>query len=536
MQSRFFPSQATAFVRRHRHRARDAALVAIALAFAGLYAFEVDLFEGGAPLSEAQKRVEVDELLALTALTMVGVLFYSWRRAAEYKREVASRVAAEKEALTLAFRDPLTGLWNRRRFDDALRSALRVVPAAPEAHAVFMLDLNGFKKINDLHGHPVGDEVLIHVGSRLLRAVRDGDLVARLGGDEFAILARNVSGAEGAAYIGQRIVDSFAEPVTAGGAAHPVGAAVGVALSPQDGQEREDLLRKADVALYRAKAERKATMRFFEREMDARLRERDALERALRTAVERDAFVLRFQPAGFVGQDRIASFEASPRWPHPAFGELEADRFAPIAEEAGLLAELTAQLLRKACRAASTWPAPVRLAFNLPGGLLADTSFAARILAILAETPFPANRFDLEIDEGALIRDTEAAEALMTPLRSAGVSIVADHFGTGYSDLKNLNRLKLDRVKIDPGFIAAMTHDRQAAVMVRALIGVGQGLDLDVIADGVTTEDQMAALAGEGCGQAQGAFYGGAVTAEEALALVRSAAPDAPPPGLANRI
>ncbi|GLK66537.1 putative bifunctional diguanylate cyclase/phosphodiesterase [Hansschlegelia plantiphila] len=511
-------------VLRNRVKIFDAGLVLIFLGVAALFAFEVDVFENEAGLPPRQQTIELDELLVLTTLTMCCVLFYTWRRARDHKRENAQRLAAEQEVLTLALQDPLTGLPNRRQFDEALTAALKVVPSAPEAHAIFMVDLNGFKKINDVHGHPVGDEVLIHVGARLLRAVRENDLVARLGGDEFAVIARNVVGAEGASTIARRIVENLGPPVAINGVGHPVGAGVGIALSPHDGLTAIELLRKADVALYRAKAERSTGIRFFEPEMDARLHERDALERALRDAVESDSFVIRFQPTSLIGGDGIAGFEASPRLTHPVLGEIEPERFLPIAEETGLLGALTEQSLRKACAAAASWPPTVRLSFNLPGPLLLDAGFGPRILAVAAETGLAPARLDVEIDEGALMREAEAASKLLTPLRSAGVSIVADHFGTGYSDLKNLHRLKLDRVKIDGSFISAMGHDRQAAVMVRALIGIGQGLDLEVIADGVVTEEQRTTLSLQGCGQGQGALYGGQVSAEEAAALVR---PDA---------
>lgn len=513
-----------AWVMRNRVKIFDTGFILIALAVAALFAFEVDIFNHEAGATQHQQTVELNELLALTTLVMAGVLIYTWRRAVEHKRENERRLAAEREVLSLALQDPLTGLPNRRQFDAAMKSAMTTVPASPEAHAVILLDLNGFKKINDVHGHPVGDQVLIHVGARLLRAVREGDLVARLGGDEFAILARNVAGAEGAASLSLRIIEGLTPPVAVAGVRHAVGAAIGVALSPHDGQDAGELLRKADVALYRAKAERKSGVRFFEPQMDARLQERDALERALLAGVQQDEFIIRFQPSRAAG-GRIVGFEALPRWLHPTMGELEPERFLPVAEEAGALAALTDLLLRKTCMVAAAWPQDVRISFNLPSGLLADPAFGLRILLALGQTGLAPNRLDLEIDEGALIRDAEAAQALLTPLRGAGVSVIADHFGTGYSDLQNLHRLKLDGIKIDRSFIGAMLHDRQAAVMVKALIGVARGLDLAVVADGVSTEQQQAALAFQGCDQGQGSLHGDALSADETLALMAAPAP-----------
>jgi diguanylate cyclase (GGDEF)-like protein len=511
---------------RNRVKIFDLGFIVMLLTAATFVAFEVDIFENAPGVSRKQETIELDELMLLSTIAVSGVLFYTWRRAREHKRENQLRVAAEREVMNLALHDPLTGLPNRRQFDDQLKAALAALPTAPEAHAVLLLDLNGFKKINDIHGHPVGDEVLIHVGARLLRAVREGDLVARLGGDEFAVLARNVAGAEGATSVALRIIESLSSSVSAGGVQHAVGTAIGVALSPQDGETTGELLRKADIALYRAKADRRSSVRFFEPEMDARLQERDDLERALSKAVADDGFILRFQPTRVSG-GQVTAFEALPFWRHPSKGDLGPDRFLPIAEEAGLLAQLTEQLLRKACAAAVSWPGKVRLSFNLPGRLLHDPAFGLRVLMALGDSKLAPNRLELEIDEGALIRDTEAAQALLSPLRAAGVLVVADNFGTGYSDLQNLHRLQLDGIKIDRTFVGAMLHDRQAAVMVKALIGIGQGLDLAVSADGVVNTDQQAALMAHGCQLAQGDLYGGPLSAEAAQALV------APPPARA---
>lgn len=505
---------------RNRTKIFDLGFIFVLIAAACVVVFEIDIFGGELRISRAKLDLELNELMGLVAVVTACSLFYTWRRAREHVRENRRRLEAEREVMNLALQDSLTGLPNRRQFDEAFRRALATVPTAPEAHAVLMLDLNGFKKVNDVHGHPVGDQVLIHVGARLLRAVRDGDLVARLGGDEFVILARNVAGAEGAASIALRVIECLAEPVQTGGLRHAIGTAIGIALSPQDGETAEDLLRKADVALYRAKAERRSALRFFEAEMDARLKERADLERALRQDWSGPSFVLKYQPVVGIQGAQVGGFEAVPLWRHAELGQIGSDRFTPVAEEAGLLTDLTDRLFREACLSAAAWPADVRLSFSLPGALLSDPTFGLRLLASLAATGLSPTRLDLEVDEGALIRDLDAAEALLGPLRQAGVAIVAAHFGTGYSDLRNLQKLKLDRIKIDRSFIAAMTRDRKAAVMVKALIGIGQGLDLAVTAEGVSTSEQRAALAAQGCGQAQGTVFGQALDAADALALV----------------
>jgi len=506
-----------ALIRRRASSLRDIGALGATVVAAALIAFEIDVFETEGQVSRAVETLELDEVLVLTSLIVLGLLVFVWRRGVEHRRELERRRAAEAEVMSLALQDPLTGLPNRRQFDEALKAALRQPPTAPEAHALFMLDLNGFKKINDLHGHPVGDQALIHVSARLLRAVREGDLVARLGGDEFAIIARNVAGADGAAAIGRRIIDSLEPPVVIEGTRHAVGSATGVALAPQDGLDGEGLVRKADVALYRAKAERRSALRFFEPAMDARLTLRDELERALAEAVRQDDLALAFRPR-VSAQGQVVAFETVAEW-RRGDETLTAERFLPIAEEADLLGPLTRKLLERACKAARTWPERVRLAFELPGALLPQTSFGLTLLSVLSETGLSPARLDLEIDEGALIRDADAAMALIAPLRQAGVAVIASRFGTGYSNLQNFRRLALDGVKIDRSFVAAMGDDHGAAVMVRALIGVGQGLDLAVIADGVSSAEQRTLLEAQGCGQLQGGLYGEAVSVEEALAL-----------------
>lgn len=511
---------AQAFLMRNRVRIFDLGFVLALIGVATLFTFEADIFVNEARDSVEKLKFELNELLVLATLVMAGVLYYVWRRAVEHKRENVRRLQAEQEVLKLALHDPLTSLPNRRHFDESLKAALKTVPTAPEAHAIFFFDLNGFKKVNDIHGHPVGDQLLIHVSARLLRAKREGDLVARLGGDEFAVIARNIAGSEGAASLARRMTECFDSPFILDGVRHQIGTAIGIALTPHDGVEGAELLRKADVALYRAKVEKKTAVRFFEAGMDAHLHERDELERALQDSVNDDALFLRFKPSVNASDGAITGFEVLPRWRHPTLGDLGSDRLLPIAEDAGLLASVTQILFRQACRAASTWPPKVRLAYNFPGALLSDTTIGLRILAALSEAGLSPTRLDLEVDEGALVREAESGQALISLLRKAGISIVADHFGTGYANLQNLQQLQIDRIKIDPSFVSAMLDDRRAAVMVRALISIGQGLDVGVAADGVMTLDQQAALAAQGCEVSQGDLVGGPVDEAEAEALV----------------
>jgi diguanylate cyclase (GGDEF)-like protein len=279
-------------IRRYRATARDGAFLLTMMALATLVAFEYDILSSPRGMPAREKVIELDEALALATLLCVGLLILSWRFLFSQRRELARRMQAEHRARELAFQDTLTGLPNRRRFDQELTAALAAPPRSDGTHAMFLLDLNDFKRINEVYGHGAGDEVLVNVALSLQRAVREGDLVARFGGDEFAVLARHLVGSEEATNIALRIITELGEPVTSGSMRHHIGVSIGIALVPRDGQDNTEILRKADIALYRAKNEPGGAFRFFELEMDAQVRERDLIERQLRSAIWSDRTLL----------------------------------------------------------------------------------------------------------------------------------------------------------------------------------------------------------------------------------------------------
>ena len=450
---------------------------------------------------------------------------FAWTRLAAQKRETGRRIVAEREARSLALEDPLTGLPNRRQFDDALKSALAAPPRAGGAHAVLMIDLNGFKRINDVYGHSAGDEALIQVAIRLRQAVRGDDLVARLGGDEFAVLSRHLTGPEAATGLALRIIKQMEAPIAAGGVEHQMMGGIGLALSPQDGDDTAALLRKADVALYRAKTETQSAMCFFEPQMDESLRERDQLERDLRAAIGTPRLRPFYQPLVDLKSGQIIGFEALARWNHPDHGEIEPARFIPIADDTGLISKLTDSLLREACRDAAAWSEPLPMSFNISPVQLKDRTLAPRLLQILRDTGLAVSRLEVEITESALVRDLEAAQEILGEMRAAGVRIALDDFGTGYSSLYHLRNFKLDKIKIDRSFVDSMGSDPNAAAIVRALIGLGSGLSLAVTAEGVEDTDQRSTLIDAGCVQAQGFLFGHAMPADEIQALLRRTQP-----------
>jgi diguanylate cyclase (GGDEF)-like protein len=516
---------------RHRLTLRDVFLLLACMATAALLAIEIDLFTNGDQMSARQREIELDEALALGALLSVGLLLMSWRLLRSQRRETQRRIEAERRARELALQDALTGLPNRRRFDQEIKAAVSAPPRANGAHAVLLLDLNGFKRVNDVYGHGTGDEVLIEVAARLQQAVREGDLAVRLGGDEFAILARQLVGAEDATSIALRVTKAFEQPVTIGSTRHDIGVGIGIALFPQDGADSAEILRKADIALYRAKSEPGSASRFFEAEMDAHMRERDLIERELRAAIAEGTVVSHFQPLIDLQSQRITGFEALARWTHPTLGEVPPERFIPIAESCGLIYQLTEALLRQATRAAAAWPPDVTLSFNISPVLLREPTLGLHVLSILGETGFSPQRLELELTESALVSDMEAAQRTLGALHAAGVRIALDDFGTGYSNLYHLRNFKVDRIKIDRSFVDRMELDPNSASLVRALMGLGHGLGLTITAEGVERPEQATALLDQGCQHAQGFLYSKAVPADVALDLLAARQGD-PPAGV----
>lgn len=507
---------------RQRANLRDICIL-IAILVVGLYwTFEYDIFKNGDGVSVHQHTIELDEALLLGGILVLGLLAFSMRLYVEQKREAASRRAAEQHVRTLAFKDTLTGLANRRQFDDALKAACAVPPREGATHALILLDLNGFKQVNDVYGHGIGDQVLAIVGQRLLGAMRGGDLAARLGGDEFAILALHLVGPEAANNVANRVIESMKEPIAAGAARHQIGAGIGISLIPSDAAGPEQALRKADLALYQAKEERRTAVRFFEDDMDKRARERRGLADELCAAVADGSIRAYFQPSVQLRARQILGFKAMPRWMHASLGEITRERFIPIAEECGLIHELGDQILRQACIAAGGWPSDVILSIDVVSSQLKDRNLGTHIMGILREAGLVPSRLEIAITENTLVSNLEAAQEILGGLREAGVKIALDNFGTGYSSLYHLRNFKIDKIKIDGSFIEGMMSGSEDAGIVRALVGLANGLGITVAAEGIQNVAQLASLIRAGCEQGQGPFYSDEISAERTLDVVEA--------------
>ncbi|WP_053082006.1 bifunctional diguanylate cyclase/phosphodiesterase [Methylobacterium aquaticum] len=428
-------------------------------------------------------------------------------------RDIGVRKEAENRIAHMATHDALTDLPNRTLFREGLEQCLAGIAQTGGSCAVLCLDLDGFKEVNDALGHHAGDALLREVAQRLRTVLaaqeRVGqDRAARLGGDEFAILLASVGDAGDALALAQALIREIGRPVAIGDQPIQVGVSIGVALAPGHGTDEETILRRADLALYKAKAEGRNTARSFDPAMDAALAERRLLEADLRHALARDEMLLHYQPQIRSACGRLVGCEALVRWQHPSRGLVPPGAFIPLAEETGLIAPLGEWVLRAACREAAGWPRPLKVAVNLSPRQFQQADLPERVLAILTETGLSPDRLEIEITETVIIKDITRALTVLRRLKSLGIRIAMDDFGTGYSSLATLQAFPFDAIKIDRSFVSQLEQRPSAAVIVRAMLGLGRSLGIGVVAEGVETEAQRRFLVEEGCEEMQGYLFG----------------------------
>ncbi|WP_262267824.1 bifunctional diguanylate cyclase/phosphodiesterase [Microvirga yunnanensis] len=434
-------------------------------------------------------------------------------------RDLRDRRNAEAQIRYLAHHDPLTGLGNRASFDHRLDREIRFHRRARRQLALLCLDLDGFKEVNDIYGHAAGDRVLQDIAKHFSSVLGEGQMLARLGGDEFAIIAPLVTDPAQVGRLADTLLKSLAweqDGIPAG----LVSVSIGVALYPSDGKDRTELLSSADAALYRAKTEGKGTYRFFEAAMGVQIRERRSIEHDLRGAIANNELSVVYQPQAQVETGEVNGFEVLLRWNHPARGNVPPSVFIPIAEESGLILKLGEWVMREACREAATWMRPLTIAVNVSALQLTSDGFVELVEATLGEMNLPPHRLEIEITETALVRDPSRALHSLQRLKALGVNIAMDDFGTGYSSLSNLRAFPFDKIKIDRSFIQAVHANPQAAAIVRAVLGLGRGLGLPVIAEGVETTEELRFLGLEGCAEAQGYLFGRPAPIKEFVPLI----------------
>ena len=433
--------------------------------------------------------------------------------------DITEKRTNEARIVHLARHDALTGLSNRL----VLREYLdREWPRTDRAETVALLclDLDHFKDINDGFGHPAGDAVLVQVAERLVGCVRGSDLVARAGGDEFAIVQVGAAQPTASAALAQRVIEALSRPFLVDGREAFIGASVGVAIAPFDGASPDELTRHADLALYRAKAEGRSTLRYFEPAMNERAHARRHLEADLRHAVERGEFHLLYQPQVALDGHAVTGVEALLRWQHPTRGLVSPMDFIPLAEESGLIVDIGRWVLAQACRDARAWPASVGVAVNVSAVQFKHGALLGDVLEALAASGLAPERLEIEITETVLLQDTAQAVATLHELRRRGVRVAMDDFGTGYSSLGYLRSFPFDRIKIDRSFVCDVDTSADALAIVRAVAALGRSLGMAVTVEGVETVAQLEAVRREGCSDAQGFYFSRPRPASEIPALI----------------
>jgi diguanylate cyclase (GGDEF)-like protein/PAS domain S-box-containing protein len=429
--------------------------------------------------------------------------------------DVTERRKAEARIAYMAHHDGLTNLPNRELYQDRLRQALEQTEPKNQRVAVLCIDLDLFKNVNDSFGHPMGDRLLRLVADRLRSQVRGNNIAARLGGDEFAIILGSDVSPNEASDFAARLIKILSSCYSIDGIEVVIGASIGIALSPGDGATFEELMRNADMALYRAKSDGGGVHRFFEREMDRQAQKRRDMELDLRRAFANGEFELHYQPLVDLASDGISGFESLLRWRHPEKGMISPADFIPVAEDIGLIVSLGEWVLREACSEAAKWPADIKVAVNLSPVQFRSRNLVQVVISALAHSGLSPKRLELEITESLFLAETEANIAILHQLRGLGVSISMDDFGTGYSSLSYLRSFPFDKIKIDRSFVKDLAERPDCVAIVRAISGLGRSLNITTTAEGVETIDQLDWLRAEGCNEVQGFLFSAAKPAAE---------------------
>ncbi|MBR0794431.1 EAL domain-containing protein [Bradyrhizobium jicamae] len=434
--------------------------------------------------------------------------------------DITERKRAEARLAFMAQHDGLTGLPNRNLLRQKMDELLLHTRRSSDKVAVLMLGLDNFKAVNDTLGHGIGDRLLRGVAKRLRSTLRDEDALARLNSDEFTIVQSDVVRPEDAVLLARRILEAIGEPYLLEGHSVVIGASIGIAMSPGDGEDSEKLLKSADMALSRAKSDFRGTFSFFEAEMDARAQSRRKIELDLRDAIQSEGLRPYYQPLVDLGSGRITGFEALVRWPHPERGMISPGEFIPVAEETGLINALSGLMLYRACKDAAQWPDDVRVAVNLSPLQFRTGNLLPLVTDALKQSGLPARRLELEITETLLLEKSSQVLATLHALRALGVRISMDDFGTGYSSLSYLRSFPFDKIKIDQSFVRDLGSNRDAQAIVRSIISLGMGLGVTITAEGVETESELSCLRAEGCHEGQGFLFSRARPNAEVVSLL----------------
>jgi diguanylate cyclase (GGDEF)-like protein len=484
------------------HLITTCATVAALLLFVGLGSRLLPPAFLGGPLPDTVSSLKIAFLLN------IAIILFGWRRSKDLRTALDAYEEAERAAHRNANTDPTTGLGNRRELMRSLTETL----CAKSTGVLLLLDLDHFKRVNDLHGHLAGDQLLKYVAEAMTKAAPDAVCCARIGGDEFAILLEGASESAGED-VARSMLAQLATPLFVGGAQIQASASIGLAKIGRS-QNEEDVLRQSDVALYAAKDAGRNGFAWFDRQLEQELCERLKLEEDIRKGVENGEFVPFFQPLIDLASRELVGFEALARWRSPTRGFMEAETFIEAAERTCLIGPVTMTVMEQALKEARGWPAHLKIAVNISPVQFRDRTLAEQVMKLLAKTGFPAHRLEIEITEASLLEDRDQVLTIVQSLKNVGVSISLDDFGTGYASLAQVNNLPIDRIKIDRSFISTMVKSEQTAAIVDTIASLGHTLSVPITAEGVESEQIRSELSRFGCSEAQGWLFGRAVSAE----------------------
>lgn len=493
--------------------ARDGMILAILGLIVFGFAHYVNAFELLVEFLADHEDWQADEIAVAVLTAGLMGFFYAGRRLAELKRETRQRNTAEGRATWFAYHDPLTRLANRHFLEARLKDGNWEIP---RIGSVIAVDLDGFKSINDLVGHHGGDELLVTVSGRMREAF-PAEIIIRMGGDEFLIVTSAIG--DGAMELCNRVRQVLGTPMVIGGIQVDVGASVGISELPLNGDFEEAMLH-ADLAMYAAKRRGRNSVCVYDPSLRSAMAERVEVETKLRKAIRQHEICPHYQPIISMESGAVLGFEALARWTLKDGTSIPPISFIEVAEEAGLITELSEQLLRRACLDATSWPNDTYLAFNLSPTQLKDRLLGLRIIKILSDTGLPARRLEIEMTESAVVRDLDSAMTVINELRTAGVRIALDDFGTGFSSLSQLATIPFDKIKIDRSFVSSFEASEKQAKIVKSIVGLGQGLGVETTAEGIESKSQYEHLKLLGCEYGQGYLFGKAMPANEVLSFI----------------
>jgi len=450
-----------------------------------------------------------DQTMASALLLNIALILLIWRRTTALSNEVDVYRQAEVRAKHLAITDPLTNLFNRRAVKEKTAELSTRASRRGKSAAFLMIDLDGFKKINDLYGHDSGDQLLREVADRMRDTVPPSSVLSRLGGDEFGIcMVFEPEFPETVDRVAEDLIEILARPITIGDTDHSITASIGIARPEIDCDSIDMLIRRADIALYAAKKNGRNGFCWFENGMEVELRTRNSLEADIRAAIPNDEFVPYFEQQIDLETGELAGFEMLARWVSPLRGLISPDEFIPVAEDTGMIGDLSLSIIRKAMMEAKGWDPKLTISVNISPVQLKDPWLAQKIVKLLVETGFPASRLEVEITESSLFKNLSLAQSIVGSLKNQGIKIALDDFGTGYSSLSHLRALPFDRIKIDRSFVSTMLENSESAAIVSAIAGLGSSLSVPITAEGIEQQDIIDKLRERGCTKGQGWFYG----------------------------